>query len=355
MKVQKILILYTNYGTGHFSAAKALQEHLKKDPTKQVEIFDPLSFSRPKTNRLFQLTGKTIATVFRPLRSLFYQKQMYHNLQKTSHFANLCARYFWTKRLQRKLSAINPDIIISTQVGPTGLIATHKSYLNCQLVSVFTDYGLHRWYLQQKENIDEFWVPTDDIRKKLVKNGVPTKRIKITGIPTSPAFYPPSSPRHPNIPTLLFVCGGGNGLKHALPFFKQLLDSNLTFKYIFIAGHNHKLRNKAAKLATMSSKSGKVLGYVDNIAELMRVSDLVLGKPGGLIISEALTANLPFIALAPIPGQEQLNIDFLTSHYFGLSAANSHDFEEILNHLSTILPKCKKQIIDNFKPFKLPY
>jgi processive 1,2-diacylglycerol beta-glucosyltransferase len=45
--------------------------------------------------------------------------------------------------------------------------------------------------------------------------------------------------------------------------------------------------------------------------ELMTVSDLVIGKPGGLTTSEALSKGLPFVIVNPIPGQEERNSDHL--------------------------------------------
>ena len=46
-------------------------------------------------------------------------------------------------------------------------------------------------------------------------------------------------------------------------------------------------------------------------------ADLCIMKPGGLSLSEALAAGLPLLLMDPIPGQEQLNMDYLC----GLGAA----------------------------------
>ncbi|HTA31447.1 MAG TPA: glycosyltransferase, partial [Candidatus Cybelea sp.] len=54
-----------------------------------------------------------------------------------------------------------------------------------------------------------------------------------------------------------------------------------------------------------------VLGFVNNMNELMAVSDLLITKPGGLTTSEALATGKPLFILNPIPGQEAANSDFL--------------------------------------------
>ena len=46
----------------------------------------------------------------------------------------------------------------------------------------------------------------------------------------------------------------------------------------------------------------------------MKVSYLIVTKPGGLTVSEALACNLPLAVFDAIPGQEEENADFLLSH-----------------------------------------
>ena len=45
--------------------------------------------------------------------------------------------------------------------------------------------------------------------------------------------------------------------------------------------------------------------------DLMKISDLFIGKPGGLTTAEALACNLPMVIISPIPGQEERNSDHL--------------------------------------------
>jgi processive 1,2-diacylglycerol beta-glucosyltransferase len=45
--------------------------------------------------------------------------------------------------------------------------------------------------------------------------------------------------------------------------------------------------------------------------EYMSAADILLGKPGGLTTSEALSKGLAFVIVNPIPGQEERNSDHL--------------------------------------------
>ena len=48
-----------------------------------------------------------------------------------------------------------------------------------------------------------------------------------------------------------------------------------------------------------------VLGWVDNMYEWLAAADLLLSKPGGGTLIEALTCGLPLLAFDPLPGDEE--------------------------------------------------
>ena len=67
-------------------------------------------------------------------------------------------------------------------------------------------------------------------------------------------------------------------------------------------------------LPSVDKTSGQVisaLGFTQEMDEFMAASDLVVGKPGGLTTSEALSKGLVFVIVNPIPGQEERNADHL--------------------------------------------
>ena len=62
-----------------------------------------------------------------------------------------------------------------------------------------------------------------------------------------------------------------------------------------------------------------VFGFVENIDELMTVSDVIITKPGGLTISESLCMDLIPLFIAAIPGQESMNVEVLQNAGIGSS------------------------------------
>lgn len=348
---KNILILYTNYGTGHYIAAKGIEEYLKHNYSNyNVILFDPLSYSRPLINKIFAKTGQIVATRFRKFRGKLYNNQMYRNYLKTPWYFNLFTKLFWNKLIEKKLTEFNPDIIISTQVGPTGLITSHKDLFKSKLIAVFTDYGVHRMYTITHNHVDMYCVPDKKIKKHLIDIGINKDKIKVTGIPVRNQIINQENKCTKeeiikkyhllrNKPIILFICGGGLGYDNAFVYFKKLLESKYQFSYIFISGKNKKLYKKATKLASKYKKKGQILGYVEKISDLIRNSDLIIGKPGGIVTTESLNLGIPLCAIEPIPGQENYNALFISENKFGFYITNLKEFEILLDDL-------KNNIID---------
>src|SRR5262249_35129236 len=53
------------------------------------------------------------------------------------------------------------------------------------------------------------------------------------------------------------------------------------------------------------------LGFVENVADLMVASDVLLSKTGGVTLAEAFCCGLPVLAFDPLPGQEEGNARFV--------------------------------------------
>jgi len=64
----------------------------------------------------------------------------------------------------------------------------------------------------------------------------------------------------------------------------------------------------------------RLFGYVQQVHELMAVSDLLISKPGGLTTSEAVSLGLPMLLYRTLPGQEQDNAEYLVNAGAALQA-----------------------------------
>ena len=55
----------------------------------------------------------------------------------------------------------------------------------------------------------------------------------------------------------------------------------------------------------------KIHGFTDRVHRFLEAADLLVGKAGGLASSEAMARGVPIVAVRPIPGQEERNVDYL--------------------------------------------
>jgi 1,2-diacylglycerol 3-beta-galactosyltransferase len=75
-----------------------------------------------------------------------------------------------------------------------------------------------------------------------------------------------------------------------------------------------------------------VYNFVSEMGTFMRAADCVLGKAGGLTVSESLASGLPLILIDVIPGQETGNANYVVSGNAGVLASNPTEVLEAMAH-----------------------
>jgi len=70
-------------------------------------------------------------------------------------------------------------------------------------------------------------------------------------------------------------------------------------------GRHSELKEKLAKRARKYDGRLHLLGWTNQMPELMMRSHLVIGKAGGATVQEAIAARCPLIINQVIPGQEE--------------------------------------------------
>ena len=159
------------------------------------------------------------------------------------------------------------------------------------------------------------------MKKDIVNKGIPSSKIYATGIPLSNRFLEHFNRKEIkssfdldyNKKTILFFGGGefGLGKEKTLMILQAFIDSiKNEYQIIVISGKNQKMQNKFENLVG-NNPNVQVYGYTNEVPELMSISDLVVTKPGGLTITEALASGLPIVVINPIPGQEVENAEYL--------------------------------------------
>lgn len=322
--MKKVLIMSASTGGGHNKAANAIKNTLENNNI-ECEIIDSLKLVNSTMDRVIS-KGYEKSAMYTPKAYGKVYKLSDINLISRNEFkgnplAKIMAYKF--KKLLRKKS---PDLIIGTHPFPMIALSDLKKHsvenrtsVNIPpLISLLTDYTTHSTWIQNE--IDYYIVANEFVKELLIYEGVNSYKIKPFGIPVESSFFENREKSivfeelelNPNKFTILLMGGsfGAGSIKEAL---EDLLNIDNDFQIIVITGKNEHLKEKLQKINTFNHKKVCVLGYTNNMNDLLSHVDLLISKPGGLTITEALIKNTPMVIPYCIPGQEEENLDFLTN------------------------------------------
>lgn len=227
------------------------------------------------------------------------------------------------KRLEEAVRSRCPDVVVATQMYPCRLLrrAIESGDLKQPLVGVITDYGVHGIWIQQA--IRHYCVGHSSTARMLADRGIPAERIRVTGIPLMPAFANPPGQAEARArlglderPTVL-ITGGEYGIG-TVDAVHRIIDERPGSLQVLVTAHSttpgyHELES----LAQDRPDALRLYAWTDDMAVLMCAADLVMGKPGGLTVSESLACGRPFVATCSLGGQEGHNIRFLEKYAIG--------------------------------------
>jgi processive 1,2-diacylglycerol beta-glucosyltransferase len=354
-----VLILSANLGTGHYQVSGAIKSSLEKEcPDLNVFIYDFFDHVEPLLKHLIRFSYEQSIKHFSHGYKWFYEAT--RNLTPDSRL-HQTIHAVGRQKLMETLERLSPKVIVCTFPNPAGVVSAIKTRtnINIPLISVITDVAVHSQWVHP--NVDAYLVATDIVSEGLRKMNVPSEIIYVTGIPLRDGFERQTSSDkswqkynlNPDLLTLMVMGGGGGLLSGVETIYAKLSALSLPIQIIAVAGTNNTMYNTLERLSSISRIPIRVLGYVENIAELMEISDILLTKAGGVTIFEALSKNLPMIIYNPLPGHESGNVRFLLSHNSAL-LANSEDsavehIRKVINN-PLILSDMKKSIQMISKP-----
>ncbi|MBF0522053.1 MAG: hypothetical protein HQL24_03235 [Candidatus Omnitrophica bacterium] len=314
----KILIVHASAGAGHQKAAEAVCHGIEQHTNHSVRCIDILDYSSPFFKDLYRNTYFFLITKLPRVWAFFFGLLDIPWLLPFVQLARRIYNALNVSKFHKLLIDEQYDCVISTHFMSTeiGAALKRKGRIKSKLITVVTDYDVHRIWLAK--GIDIYTVATDLTKKKMISLGVPEEKVCVTGIPTDEKFSSPMDVAglkrrfglKDNVFTVLLATGS-----FGLGPIEEIMEHLNTVQIIIVCGNNKEL---FARLQAKQSALVKPFGYVENMHELMAVSDVMITKPGGLSISECLVSHLPMIFFSAIPGQETNNIDVLAQYGIGM-------------------------------------
>lgn len=329
----RVLIFTASTGGGHKKASAALENYIKsRDSEAVIKTVDALKAVGKAFDKL--ISG---GYVFLAKHAPRVYGKMYRQSDKDTKLNSLVDNV--TGAASRKIFPLvddfKPDAIVTTHPFAAEMVSAIKGKhgLSVPLISIVTDFAPHKTYIQP--HVDYFVVSSNEMKYQLENMGIKGSSIRTLGIPVDPVFYKKQDKNalldemelEHDVPTILMMAGSF-GVSDVFDIYEGILSIQQKFQLIIITGNNKKLYNEFEQTLEKHGDGGKrtrLHFFVNDVYRYMHASDLLITKPGGLTVTEALASCLPMAIFKAYPGQEADNEDFL-----------------IRNNMAVQLPKGKK-------------
>jgi UDP-N-acetylglucosamine:LPS N-acetylglucosamine transferase len=341
----KILIISSDTGGGHRSAAAAIVagiESFVKGESYAVRVVRAVEESH-------HLAAKLVAVYNWLLRNKQHWMKYYYWLinrfrpETREFFHSRCIGY-----VRDLFQRWCPHIVVSVHPLTQHIFARVLKELGLAeripLVTVVTDPYYGFWKGWACDDVRLYLVASDEARRQLIDYGIAPDRIKISGMPVHPKFSFPGDDAARVARTALgldaekftvFVNAGWEGGGNIPQIFRELARGELDVQAIFLAGKNEALKSEAESIAGEAKFPIKVIGYSDEVEQLMRAANVMISKLGGLTTFEALSCRVPIIADAitePMP-QEASTLNLIVKSGAAIMLQRASDVVPVVHRM----------------------
>lgn len=259
-------------------------------------------------------------------------------------------------------------------------VRSYTARTKTPFVTVITDLGSAHptWF---NRNVDVCYVPTNALYEKAIDRGLSPNQIKQYGLPIRKGFwndYSNNSRRssssnqqqnqkeqlrkelqlNPDLPTVLIV-GGGDGMGGIVNLAKELgnqlssISRTNSYQIIVVCGKNKNAKRILETYPFSNNISVHIKGFVNNMDQYMKASDVLVTKAGPGTIAEASICGLPCMMFSFLPGQEAGNIPYVEKSGFGKYSKNPTEIASIVSawlSSPSILDSMKRAAINASRP-----
>ncbi len=313
-----ILVLHVPAGGGHKAAARAVSEAAAARGLL-APVVDALELTPPWFARAY-VAGHLRSTEHAPS---FYG-QGYEALNRRSTLVDGVRGAFDRAvgaRLLELVARERPAAVVATHFFPLEVLghARRAGKLDVPVVGVVTDYAAHAFWAEP--GVDRFCSPAGRAARDLARHGASPDSLVATGIPIRRGFgaiAPVSRPRA-GAPLEVLVTSGGFGVGPMVSIVRSFAGVP-GVRLTLVCGDNPGRVAEVGAAAAEAGVSAEVLGFEKDMVSRIAKAHVVVGKPGGLTVSECLAAGRPMVLAGACPGQELHNQGFLLDHGAAIAA-----------------------------------
>lgn len=315
-KLDSLAVIYASEGTGHKAAAYAVCEAFREyNPAGRVFCCDILDFA-PRWLKFVVSRGYVAMARYAPsLWGALYWGSDHAGIQADASAKihdKLCDIYL--PRLEKMILEKHTEAVLFTHYFGAAFFA-EKMRGRLPVYCADTDFESHRFQRSASFRLSFAGSPralrqrTDERIFNAAAVGIPVSR-RYSRLPQKDEAR--GRLGLPADAAVVLAGGGGIGAGPVFAAVKSLAERPDMIT-IAVCGSNSRLYARM-KAYFSFKKNVRVAGFVRNMEDYYAAADIAVMKPGGLSSSEALCAALPMFLTAPVPGQEELNMSYLTEN-----------------------------------------
>lgn len=342
--MKKFLIFTVTAGNGHNSAANAVKEKLEA-MGGEVKVVDLLhEFCDSKTFIWIQEKGYGLACQYmhRTFNAFFrhYQKADPNKWYKSPVQPGLFKMY---NKVLQLIYNFQPDAIYASHFLPCIMITNLRKIYPIPAVtySFITDYAVCPFW-EAATGIDYLLIPNESYIPTMLGKGFKKEQLLPYGLTANEKFSQPIDKSFARsklgikdgIFTMLVMYGGGfwsGNYKIVKNLVKHIKDHDV--QIIVANGRDEKSKRKIDKLKLPSNIRLINFGFSKEVDLLMSAADIIVGKAGGISVTESLNKFLPMICCKKLPEQEKVNVQMLVREGAAKQFRSDRQLIEILNSI----------------------
>ncbi len=314
----KLLILSMTVGEGHNSIAKSVADEIEKMgvETKIVQLFGFDQARVEKENKKYLWACKHIPQLYNFVWNCIRNKNPNRKAKMFKRSLKPCIEYI-SEVIERE----KPDGILCTHYYASIVLSLLKEEKrlknNIVTATVLSDFCVHP-YWEFSSNVDYIIAPTDDVIPVLLNKNYKQEQIKVLGFPIRNEFAIKRDKDKTKEQLGLgknftvFTIAGGNGLGNSLKLIKEILKENKDVNIVCVNGKNKKSYELINKYIEQNNLTNIInLGFIDNIAQYMVASDVIVSRGGCGSLSEAIAIGRPIIIREKMIINETINKELL--------------------------------------------
>lgn len=304
----KVLILTASVGEGHNAAARAVSEEIRDlHPDAQIQVENGLARVGAFWER-FVVDGYKIQLN----KAQWSYSWLYWSIvksKKVTHFYKGLCSVIGCRKIHRLIDYSSPDIVLSTYPLTSAMLASLKrrGKITLPCANLVTDFAPHPMWMYP--DLDDNYVMHISTIEMVATMMEPSPTTVVAPL-VSKRFLGPSRRTEaraalglPEDAFVAMVIGGGWGVGNIERSARSVASVDGVWTLV-VCGRNAELEKK---LTDNTPPRTIVLGFVDNMPDLIDACDLAVQNAGGLTSLEALRRGCPLLITDAIPGHGVAN------------------------------------------------